>query len=427
MTLTPSTLEPVVSPALGRVFPAAQIAVRVDGEVVVSRAYGWLDPETQQRPTQPDTLFDLASVTKLFTVTALMTLVEEGRVGLDQPVCTVLSEFCGPRPVRPYEDPLKPGAFVSVDAAGDAPAIVDASRVIFRHLLTHTSGLPAWRPLYREGTPEAARRLALATYFSYPIGARTIYSDIGLILLGMSIEQLTGLALDQAVQQRVTKPLGLNKTRYLPIAQSQIANPKSQINIAPTELCAWRGRRIVGEVHDENAAGLGGIAGHAGLFSTADDVAAFGQSFLDAMKAAGSAGSVDEDLPRRHKDTKHVLDSLGRLGVSVVRNADRRLVLRSDTVAEMVRLQAEDGAAGMPVVRRGLGFALWCPDPEASGNPFDPAAFGHTGFTGTSLWIDPTRALVVACLTNRVYFGRDAGGILAFRVALHRAIVDALS
>ncbi|MCX6997068.1 MAG: serine hydrolase, partial [Kiritimatiellaeota bacterium] len=96
--------------------------------------------------------------------------------------------------------------------------------------------------------------------------------------------------------------------------------------------------------------------------------------------------------------------------------------LRAETVAEMTRLQSQDG-----MTRRGLGFALWCPDPEASGNPFSPAAFGHTGFTGTSLWIDPERSLVVAACTNRVYYGRDAAGILGFRVALHRAIVNALS
>jgi CubicO group peptidase (beta-lactamase class C family) len=95
--------------------------------------------------------------------------------------------------------------------------------------------------------------------------------------------------------------------------------------------------------------------------------------------------------------------------------------LRATTVAEMTRLQAEDGTT-----RRGLGFALWCADPQASGNPFGEHAFGHTGFTGTSLWVDPRRELVVACLTNRVYYGRDAGGILAFRVALHRAIVEAV-
>ncbi len=389
-------MKPVIHQALGRVFPAAQVAVWQHGAPVFSGAYGWLDPETQQRPVRPDSLFDLASVTKLFVVTAFMTLVEAGRVGLDQPVCSVLPDFSGPRPIRPYEDPLQPGAFVSVAAAGGADETADAGRVTFRHLLTHTSGLPAWRPLYREGSPEAARQLALATHFSYPIAARAIYCDVGLILLGLSVAQLTGQRLDRAVAERVTGPLGLAHTRYLPIAESPIPlrcatgtivpNPQSAINVAPTEICAWRGRRIVGEVHDENAAGLGGIAGHAGLFSTADDVAAFGQSFLNALGARGPA------------------------------------VLRPHTVAEMVRLQAEDG-----MTRRGLGFALWCPDPEASGNPFGPAAFGHTGFTGTSLWIDPARDLVVACLTNRVYYGRAGGGILQFRVALHRAIVEATS
>lgn len=151
--------------------------------------------------------------------------------------------------------------------------------------------------------------------------------------------------------------------------------------MAPTELCAWRGRRLAGEVHDENAARLGGVAGHAGLFGTAGDLAALGQMYLEGG----------------------------------------RPLLRPDTVAEMVRLQAEEGST-----RRGLGFALWSPDPEASGNPFSQRAFGHTGFTGTALWVDPERDLVVASLTNRVYYGRDAAGITAFRVALHRAIVAAV-
>ena len=238
----------------------------------------------------------------------------------------------------------------------------------------------------------AAQQLALSTFFSYPIGARAIYSDIGLILLGMSVERLTGLALDQAVHRRVSTPLGLSRTHYRPIfnARTEIRDPKhlhcaqaqvSEINFAPTEICAWRKRRVVGEVHDENAAGLGGVAGHAGIFSTAADTAALGQMYLN------HGGSL----------------------------------LRATTVAEMTRLQAEDGTT-----RRGLGFALWCADPQASGNPFGEHAFGHTGFTGTSLWIDPERDLVAACLTNRVYYGRNAGGILAFRVALHRAIVEAV-
>jgi CubicO group peptidase (beta-lactamase class C family) len=386
MTADLSKAEASISEALGRVFPAAQVVVRHHGEVILSRAYGWLDPETQQRPTQLDTLFDLASVTKLFVVTAFMTLVEGGRVALDQPVRSMLPEFDGPRPIRAYDDPLKPGEFVQV--VPPTQETVDAGRVTFRNLLSHNSGLPAWRPLYQVASSQTAKQLALQTYFSYPTGAHVIYSDIGLILLGLSIERLTGLSLDQAVQRRVTVPIGLTHTGYLPIRPltSDLGSPMPKVNIAPTEICAWRKRRIVGEVHDENAAKLGGVAGHAGIFSTAADTAKLGQMYLDLKSGQ-----------------------------------PQRLLLHPVIVAEMTRLQAEDGAT-----RRGLGFALWCADPEASGNPFSESVFGHTGFTGTSLWIDPRRELVVACLTNRVYYGRDAGGILAFRVALHRAIAEAI-
>ena len=368
-----SAVDRVIRAALERVFPATQVVVLHAGQVQFAASYGWLDPETRLRPVTPDTLFDLASVTKLFTVTAFMVLVEAGRVGLDQAVQTVLPEFSGPRPIQPYEDPLAPGQWVQVET-GTASAEVDAGMVTFRHLLAHTSGLPAWRPLYREPSPDAARRMAFDTFFSYPVGSRTVYSDIGLILLGLSIEQLTGLPLDQAIARLVSEPLGLQHTRFLPVGGTVT------VQAAPTEECRWRGRRIVGEVHDENAARLGGVAGHAGLFSTAGDVARLGQMYLDRG----------------------------------------RPILQPATVAEMTRLQAQDGD-----VHRGLGFALWSPDPEASGNAFGPAAFGHTGFTGTSLWIDPSRELVVAVMTIRVYYGRDAGAILAFRVGLHGAIVEA--
>lgn len=339
------------------------------------------------QPTRANTLFDLASLTKLFVVATFMTLVEAGKVGLDQPVSNVIPAFSGARPVAPYEDPLTPGAFVTITETSEP---VDFSQITFRYLLTHTSGLPAWRPLFRQPTREAARRMALETAAAYPTGTHIIYSDIGLIVLGMAIEHLTGTSLDRAVAARVTAPLGLEHTRYLSKdegrttmdeqSEDAVASGVPQ-NIAPTEQCAWRGRRIVGEVHDENAAGLGGVAGHAGLFSTAADVATFGQMFLDGGPPLLSAASV----------------------------------------AEMTRLQAEQDDT-----RRGLGFALWSPDPEASSNPFSPATFGHTGFTGTSLWIDPARALVVALLTNEVYHGRQDRGIVALRVAVHRAVVAAI-
>lgn len=154
-----SAVDRVTCAALERVFPAAQVVVLRAGQRQFAVAYGWLDPETRLRPVTADTLFDLASVTKLFTVTAFMALVEAGRVGLDQSVQTVLPEFSGRRSIQPYEDPLSLGQWVQVET-GTASAEVDAGAVTFRHLLTHTSGLPAWRPLYREPSADAARRMA---------------------------------------------------------------------------------------------------------------------------------------------------------------------------------------------------------------------------------------------------------------------------
>jgi CubicO group peptidase (beta-lactamase class C family) len=357
----------------GKAAPAMTVQVRHKGRIVYERAQGWLDPETKQRPVRMDTLFDLASVTKLFVTTAFMIMVEQGWHKLDDPVRKEIFEFNGLRPITAYEHPLEPGALVQ--PREKLAEMVDAGRVTFRHLLTHSSGLPAWRPLKDQPDAGAALRMALNTAFFYPTGTRVIYSDIGLILLGLAAERTIRWRLDELVREMVTQPLGLGHTRYLPVA----GQPYDTTNIAPTEVCAWRKRRVVGEVHDENAARLGGIAGHAGLFSTAADLARFGQIYLERG----------------------------------------RPLLSAKTVAEMTRLQAEEGTT-----RRGLGFALWCADPEASGNPFHPSAFGHTGFTGTSLWIDPERKLVVSLLTNRVYYGRDAGEILKLRVALHRAIVE---
>ncbi len=372
----------ILQNAVGVITPAAQLVVRWCGDVVCSEAFGWLDPETRAHPTQRDTLFDMASVSKLFTVTAFMTLVEEGRVTLDAPVSAVLPEFSGLRPIQPYEDPLSPGGMVAV---AENSGFVDASRITFHDLLTHTSGLPAWRPLYREPSADAARLMALNTFFSYPTGAQVVYSDIGLILLGMAVERLTGQSPDTAVRNHVTAPLELQNTRYLPVPSVESA--QSVENVAPTEFCAWRNRRIAGAVHDENAYRLGGVAGHAGVFSTAEDIAAFGQIFLN--RPTGQ-----------------------RRGFPL---------LLSSTVDAMTRCYTDGIGA-----RRGLGFALWLDDPEASSNPFGQRAFGHTGFTGTCLWMDPERDLVVALLTNEVYNGRQNRGIAGLRVAVHRAIVEAI-
>ncbi len=366
-----TSVDSVVARHLDKTFPAAQLEILHRGASVYSRAFGILDPDARSRMTSLQTQFDLASVSKLFTATAFMTLVEQSRVTLDQPVCEILPEFSGERPIAPYPDPLKPGAFVEITP--DRDQRVDASCVTFRHLLAHNSGLPAWLPLWKMESLEARRRAVFTTAFAYPTAARSVYSDIGLILVGWAMERIESQSLDRIIRERVAAPLKLESVSYGPLAED---------NVAPTEFYAHRGRRMWGEVHDENAAALDGIAGHAGLFGTARDVAQLGSMYLHAGAP----------------------------------------LLKPETVSEMTRLQAEDGS-----IRRGIGFALWSPDPEASGNPFSEKAYGHSGFTGTSLWVDPTRELVVAAMTNRVYYGRtNADDILTFRVALHRAIAQTI-
>ncbi len=354
---------------LDRVYTAAVIQVRVGGNIVYERALGHPNPEASNARTRQDTRFDLASLTKIFTTTAFLSLVEQGRVGLDTPVCAVLPSFSGSRPIRPYEDPLQPGNFITLSSSEEP---VDASQVTFRQLLTHTSGLPAWRPLFRM-PPEERRAAVLGTFFSYPPGSHILYSDLGFILLGWALEALTGTSLADVIAQQVTQPLNLPSVAFRPVGRSPF-DP----NIAATEFCTWRGRRIWGEVHDENAFALGGVSGHAGLFGNARDLGLFGQAWLDSVQGRKAA---------------FISPSLAQ---------------------EAVKAQATEGST-----RRGLGWALRSPDPNGYTFPLSPGAFGHSGFTGTSLFIDPDRELVVVALTNRVYFGRDAEPILRWRRVLH--------
>ncbi len=362
---------------VGDVFSAAVLFVAQDNRCRFHRAYGWLSPEI---PAQKESLFDLASLTKLFTATAFLTLVDAGKVALDTPLQTVLPLFGGLRPVTASLDPLT-HHLVPPDAE-DAGRMVDAGSVTFRHLLTHTAGLPPVADFCKnvdpENLPRALPRALLddfiqsVTFAALP-GRKVMYSDVGFILLGEAVSRLAGMPLWTYLQKAVLTPLGLG---------SVIINPRRRgLSAVPTENCAWRRRRCRGEVHDENAACLGGFAGHAGLFAAAKDVATLGQLYLN------------EGLVR-----------------------DIR-ILSVDTARRATRPQAAFGG-----IRRGLGWAL----PDEDGNSpvgiVPKETYGHTGFTGTSLWIDPRRRLVVALLTNRVYYGRDIEKIRAFRARLHAAI-----
>lgn len=354
------------------------------GECVYENAFGWLDPERQTRPVQVDSLFDLASVTKLFTTTAFLRLVDAGKVGLDQPLTDVLPEFGGVRPTGGAEDPLaKTPLPVDPRRAGE---VVDAGNVTFRHLLTHTSGLPAWRSVYAHCGPppflplaesevDKRQAQALTALVAYPFvaqpGESYLYSDIGLLLLGFAVARLGGQArLDRAIAGLVTDPLGM-EAHFCPTLEKRS-------RLVPTEHCAWRDRRLLGEVHDENAAGLGGVAGHAGLFASAADVCRLGRLFLNRGEGLLSPALAAESLREQYA--------------------------------------SQDG------IRRGLGWQLRSdPNPSCS-TAFSLASFGHTGFTGTSLWCDPARDLCVALLTNRVYYGRNPAGIIGLRPRVYEMI-----
>jgi serine-type D-Ala-D-Ala carboxypeptidase len=390
--------QPAIDDYLGRTFPALALTVVRDGDTLLDAAWGWLDPEDQTHPTRPDSLFDLASVTKLFTITAFLGLVSEGRASLDESLVSVVPEFgaTGPRPLDGGQDPHTRAMLPTPDAARSQTA--DPARVTFRQLLTHCSGLAPWRDVYAAAGPpppppppdqpdplprqtrwaNGLRALCVYPFVGQPGDGVVRYSDLGLMLLGEAAARLHGTPgdLEPVIRARVIEPLGLASVTFNPLRHG-----RAREAIAPTEFDAgWRERRCWGEVHDENACGLGGVAGHAGLFASARDVAALGAAWLDADPRLGIAPDLMRDAVREHA--------------------------------------ASDG------VRRGLGWLLKADAGSSAGDAFSPASFGHTGFTGPSLWADPVQRLVVATLTNRVYRGRHFTGILAFRRALHDAIAS---
>ena len=289
----------------------------------------------------------MASLTKVIGLTtAMMLLVESGQVDLEAPVQRYIAEFSGP------------GKEV----------------VTLRHLLTHSSGLPAWRPLYKEADgPAAALALAIATPLDTTPGLRMVYSDLGAIILGEVVARISGQPFDVFLRERVFEPLGMSETMFRP--------PVSlRDRIAPTEIDPWRQRHLRGEVHDENAFALGGVSAHAGLFSTGRDLARIARMFLGG----------------------------GML--------DGRRFLSTATIDRFTAVQ--DSALS----HRALGWET--PNGTNSGGHYmSRRSFGHTGFTGTSFWVDRDRGLFVILLTNRVNPTRERRQIGAIRIAVADAVM----
>jgi CubicO group peptidase (beta-lactamase class C family) len=330
-----------------RAFPGAVVAVGRRDTVLYLRAFGNLDYE-HGVPVTTRTVYDVASLTKVVGLTtAVMMLVEQGRIRLDAPARSYVQMF----------------------------GYAHDSTITVHHLLTHSSGLPAWKPLYqtarnRRGVFDLASREPL----EYATGTRAVYSDLGAIVLTEMVETLSGERIDRFLGRRLFAPLGMNDTRYNP--------PRGWLShTAPTEVdTTWRRRLVHGRVHDENAAAMGGISGHAGLFSTAPDLARFAQWMLNHTSARTRSGEV------------------GRVPGIV----DREIV--------QMFTQAQDRSLSS----RALGWDT--PDGQNSaGTRLSERAFGHTGFTGTSMWIDPEQDLFVILLTNRVHPTRENTQIFAVR------------
>jgi CubicO group peptidase (beta-lactamase class C family) len=309
-------------------FPGAAVVVGRRGASVWHKGFGHLDWAKSSPAVSPsETIYDLASLTKVVgTTTAVMILYDEGLIGLDDPVSKYLPEFSG--------------------------GLKDS--VTIRLLLEHRSGLPPDRPLWRlASSPADARRIVLSASLDYRPGTRYVYSDLGAMTLAFIVEKVSGQPLDGFLHDRVYAPLGMSHTFFRPA-------DSLKDEVAPTEVTPPRGYPLQGEVHDENAYALGGVAGHAGLFSTAQDLAVFAQMMLNG-------GEYD--------------------GVRIVADSTVRLFTTR--------------AAG----NRALGWAM-ADGQWGSGEFLSDQAYGHVGYTGTSLWIDPTRDMFVILLTNRVHAAR---------------------
>jgi CubicO group peptidase (beta-lactamase class C family) len=366
-----------------RAFPAASIAVTHKGKLVALKSFGKFTYEEKQGDAPslspsagqggdfefPEvtsaTLFDLASLTKpVATSTAAMLLHQRGLLELDAPIHGTVPEF-----VR-HSDPRR-------------------REVTFRMLLAHCSGLPAYEKLFlKASTREDLLRAAFSTPLTADPGSRAEYSDIGFIILGVALEHIAQESLDAFCQREIFGPLTMTRTTFNPPAGQRPQIPPTAderieaVAMAPPDKSrsTFRNRIIQGEVQDENASILGGVAGHAGLFSTAEDLA----RFAHAMLQGGNP------------------------------------ILRAETIALFTQRQSTPAST-----TRTLGWDTPS-SPSQSGKYFGPRSFGHLGYTGTSLWIDPDRQLSITLLTNRTWPDCLNQAIKQVRPRFHDAVIEAL-
>jgi len=357
------------------VFPGAVLLVRDRDRVFYLRAFGSRSLAPEGGPMMESTIFDLSSLTKaLATSVAMMLMVRDGRIRLEDRVTRFFHNF----------------------------GVHGKTHVTFRHLLSHSSGLPAWRPYYKlilevehkegkvnfvcsRGAKEFVYQQIQRERLEYEPGSRAVYSDLGFMLLGAVIEEISSVSLERFCHDKIFRPLGLRSTAFvdLLLLRTRRLAPITEM-IAPTERCPWRKRVLCGEVHDDNAYAMGGVAGHAGLFSSAAEV-----------------------------------DTLLRRLAACYRGTDS--FLPAATVREFWRVDTS-----VPGSTWALGWDSPAPERSAAGSLFSLHTVGHLGFTGTSMWVDLERERHVILLSNRVHPTRDNNLIREFRPQIHDLINRAL-
>jgi CubicO group peptidase (beta-lactamase class C family) len=339
--------------------PGASIAIARHGRTVKLGGYGVLDLRPGFAAVTDSTIYDLASLTKVIgTTTAIMMLVDDGLLRLDAPVNEYLPEWIG---------------------------TPEKEAVTLRNLLLHNSGLAAGGDIYRRISSHDGYLAAITSLdLAYAPGSKTVYSDYGGMLMGFIVERVSGKSLDAFLQDRLFAPLGMRDTGFNPLQWENAGAIRNRI--APTEFSATigRGAPLQGIVHDENAYAMGGVSGHAGLFSSARDLAVFAQMMLNHGYYNG------------------------------------RRYIKAATIDTFTHRFSDASS-------RALGWDTPAPNASA-GDYFTPSSYGHTGYTGTSIWIDPERDVFVVLLTNRVNPTRENQKHLALRRAVsdqvQQAIVD---
>jgi len=331
-------VDSVLQDAAGRQFTAATARVEHRGHLVFERAYGVTRDDDSARPVYVDTMFDLASLTKLFVATLALVAVQECRIGLDEPLTAWIPQW---------------------KATAHEP-------ITLRMLLAHDSGMNSGAD-YRGLLAHNVARYALESDLVARPGDRVIYSDLGFIAAGEVLERVYGRSLAAVLRALRSAP---------------VYRPAHAQEIPATEDDGWRGR-VQGSVHDEKAYLMGGVAGHAGLFGSAADLAWLAEHYLGPLHGRSST------------------------------------LLHERIAREATREQAYD-----PVLRRGLGWALKTSDDNSCGRYFASSSFGHTGFVGTCVWVDPERDCIGVLLTNSVYFGRN--DIRDLRAAFYEGLIEDL-